>query len=204
MLESEVLHPSTRERLVIAAAELLMRQSYGAVSVDDICRAAVVKKGTFYHHFPSKTELALAAYDFKWAMAQEKLGDCFSKDLSPAARLEKYAEGAYLCHKEFFDREGKIYGCPIASAGHEMGTQDERIRQKTKEIFDAHCAYFEGLLADMPAFFKSSPENRSTRAHELFSYALGVLYQAKVANDPEVIRRDLLPGLKRLLGPAND
>ena len=34
---------------------------YEATSVDDLCRAAGVTKGAFFHHFKSKEELAVAA-----------------------------------------------------------------------------------------------------------------------------------------------
>lgn len=189
----------TRERLVATAAGLLMRHSYGSVSIDDICKASEISKGTFYHHFPSKVELALAAYDCMWDFARSKLDPCFSATLPPLERLEKYAATSYLFHKETFEKEGKIYGCPIASAGHEMGAQDDRIRLKTKEVFERHTAYFEGVVSDLPPYAETSREKANRISCEMFSYALGVLYQAKVLNDPEVLKRDLLPGLKKLL-----
>lgn len=183
----------------MTAAQLLLRQSFGSVSVDDICKAADVKKGTFYHHFPSKVELTLAAYDYMWAEGKKKLDPCFSPSLTAIERFENYAKGAYSCHKQLFDTEGKIYGCPIACAGHEMAAQDERIREKINSFFDGHCTYIESAIRDLPQHAQLTAEERGNLAHEVFSYAMGVLYQAKVANDPEVIRRDLLPGLKRLL-----
>ena len=40
---------------ILACAELLFaRQGYDATGVQDICRAAELSKGAFYHHFPSK------------------------------------------------------------------------------------------------------------------------------------------------------
>lgn len=189
----------TKELLVQAAAGLLMRQSFGAVSVDDIAVAAGVKKGTFYHHFTSKTDLALAAYDCMWEMGRQKLDACFSPTVPAAKRLPLYAESCFNWQKELFEKEGKIYGCPIATAGNEMGAQDERIREKIKEIFDGHCAYFESVLRDLPEFDGVPRQEISQVAREMFSYSMGVLYQAKVANDPAVIKRDLLAGLNRFL-----
>ncbi|HYD19812.1 MAG TPA: TetR/AcrR family transcriptional regulator [Patescibacteria group bacterium] len=189
----------TRDHLVQAAAGLLMRQSFGAVSVDDIAVAAGVKKGTFYHHFSSKTDLALAAYDFMWSQGRAALDACFSPAVPAEKRLPAYAESCFNWQRELYEKEGKIYGCPLATAGSEMGAQDERIRAKLKEIFDGHCAYFESVLRDMPAFDSLGRAETQKRACEMFSYSMGVLYQAKVANDPEVIRRDLLAGLTRFL-----
>ncbi|MDO7843620.1 TetR/AcrR family transcriptional regulator [Sphingomonas immobilis] len=52
---------STRDRILDAATALIWRDGYHAVSVDAICAAAAVQKGSFYHAFASKAELLLAA-----------------------------------------------------------------------------------------------------------------------------------------------
>ncbi len=41
-----------KEKLLQVAFDLIWQQSYGSVSVDDICERAKVKKGSFYHFFP--------------------------------------------------------------------------------------------------------------------------------------------------------
>ena len=45
---------NAKERLLQVAFDLIWQQSYGAVSVDDICQRAKVKKGSFYYFFPLK------------------------------------------------------------------------------------------------------------------------------------------------------
>ena len=50
-----------RTRLLDAAMHVIRAQGYSATSVDDICRAAGLTKGAFFHHFASKEDLALAA-----------------------------------------------------------------------------------------------------------------------------------------------
>jgi AcrR family transcriptional regulator len=50
----------TRARIIGAAVEQFIRFGYEATSVDEICAAANVSKGAFYHHFPSKQALFLA------------------------------------------------------------------------------------------------------------------------------------------------
>lgn len=186
----------------MAAAEMLMQQSYGAVSVEDICKAAEIKKGTFYHHFPSKTDLALAAYDWKWSMFETVLDQCFARDVPPLERLHRYASAAYTYQRHNFESEGKLCGCPHTSAAQEMGTQDDRIRVKIKEIYDRHAAYFEGCLADMSEHAAQTREGRAQIAGEMLSFSSGVMCQAKVMNDPDVIRQQMLTGLYRLAGAA--
>jgi AcrR family transcriptional regulator len=49
----------TRAQILDAAEKSIARQGYSATSVDDICQAAGVTKGGFYHHFSSKQALFL-------------------------------------------------------------------------------------------------------------------------------------------------
>jgi TetR/AcrR family transcriptional regulator, transcriptional repressor for nem operon len=52
---------TSKEKLIRAARNLMLAQGYPITSVDDIIEAAGVSKGSFYHYFDSKEELALTA-----------------------------------------------------------------------------------------------------------------------------------------------
>lgn len=49
-----------RARLIEAARSLVRHKGFAATSVDDLCAAAGVTKGAFFHHFPSKEALGVA------------------------------------------------------------------------------------------------------------------------------------------------
>jgi AcrR family transcriptional regulator len=53
----------TRIRILQAALDCFSADGYAAASVEDICRAAGVSKGAFYHHFESKQALFLTLLD---------------------------------------------------------------------------------------------------------------------------------------------
>ena len=58
--------PATSRSRVLDAALLVIRtKGYAATSVDDLCAAAGVNKGSFFHHFKSKEDMTLAAID-RW------------------------------------------------------------------------------------------------------------------------------------------
>jgi AcrR family transcriptional regulator len=50
----------TRKCILSTAADLFSIHGYDATGVAEICRAAGVSKGAFYHHFPSKHSVFLA------------------------------------------------------------------------------------------------------------------------------------------------
>ena len=49
---------------------MIRARGYSATSVDDLCRAADVTKGGFFHHFKSKEDLAIAAAGHFSTMAE--------------------------------------------------------------------------------------------------------------------------------------
>lgn len=50
---------STRDRILAAATELFLAKGVEDTSVAELCRAAGVSNGSFFHHFPTKDEVAL-------------------------------------------------------------------------------------------------------------------------------------------------
>ena len=50
-----------KRKLLDAALRVIRVQGYAGSSVDDICREAGVTKGSFFHHFKGKDDLAIAA-----------------------------------------------------------------------------------------------------------------------------------------------
>ncbi len=50
-----------RRAILDAALTLVRRQGWADTSVDDLCRAAGVTKGAFFHHFTTKEALGVAA-----------------------------------------------------------------------------------------------------------------------------------------------
>ena len=52
---------SSKTKLLDAALQVIRTKGYTATTVDDICHAAGLTKGSFFHHFKGKEELAVAA-----------------------------------------------------------------------------------------------------------------------------------------------
>lgn len=53
--------PNARSKLLDAALSMIRAKGYSATTVDELCAAAGVTKGAFFHHFKNKDELGVAA-----------------------------------------------------------------------------------------------------------------------------------------------
>src|SRR3954471_19130247 len=89
------------ERLMDAALDLIWEESYGAVTIDDICKRADVKKGSFYYFFSSKSELAVAALERMWSeKSKPRMDAIFSASVEPLARVTSYLNHLYETQAE--------------------------------------------------------------------------------------------------------
>jgi TetR/AcrR family transcriptional repressor of nem operon len=185
-------------RLLRTAMDLIWESSYGAVSVDDICRKAGVKKGSFYHFFPSKAELTVAAIEADWNAKQPELDAIFSPQTPPLTRLERFCENSLQCQQQKFAAHGKIWGCPMITLGAELSTQEEAIRAKAAEIVRRYVRYLESAIRDAQEEGFIAPGNAREAAERVFSLFHGSLLQAKILNELNPLR-DLNANILRLL-----
>ena len=84
---------SSRTRLLDAALRVFRERGYTATTVEDLCRAAGVTKGSFFHHFESKEALALAAIEH-WNMLTGALFEAapYRQVEDPRERLLAYLD----------------------------------------------------------------------------------------------------------------
>ncbi len=64
----------TKKRIVLKATQLFVQKGYAAVTMNEVCAASNVSKGSLYHHFPSKDELFLYVVEedtAQWLQAWE-------------------------------------------------------------------------------------------------------------------------------------
>jgi TetR/AcrR family transcriptional repressor of nem operon len=193
----------TKQILIDTASDLIWKNSYGAVSVDDICKAANVKKGSFYHFFPSKVDLAIAALEEFYQSKKEAYDRIFSPQTPPVARFEQMADFVVKLQEEAAAKHGRVCGCPHASLGSEMAGQEEAIRQKLDDITKRSEKYYESAIRDLIAE-GSLPADTDvkTKAQEIFTYLLGQLMFARIQNDINVLKLNFKSGLLKTLGVA--
>jgi TetR/AcrR family transcriptional repressor of nem operon len=175
-----------RERLIAATVDLLRAESYGAASVDAICDRAGVRKGSFYHFFKSKDELVITALDAEWQSRKPSLDALFSPTLPPLARLRSYFADVYQRQLRMRAEHGRIVGCFWCKIGYELD-QNSEIGRKVHDILALYTKYYESALRDARAEGLRI-DDVPGKARALFAFMEGVLSQARISDDPKLVR----------------
>jgi TetR/AcrR family transcriptional regulator, transcriptional repressor for nem operon len=189
----------TKQKLFNTAVELIWENSYGSISVDDICSRAGVNKGSFYYAFKSKSDLAVAAFENHWNKKRPVLDEIFSSQVPPLERIKNYCDRVVQDQLEKYQQAGKVCGCPFCSIGSELSTQDEPIRKKAHELSERSMKYLASTLREAIAEGAVEARDPMELAREVFCYISGLLMQAKIENNPEILKC-LQKGVFRILG----
>jgi TetR/AcrR family transcriptional regulator, transcriptional repressor for nem operon len=188
-----------KQRLMDAVQELIWHGSYGSTTIDQICEKAGVKKGSFYYFFESKCDLAAAALDSMWAQRKPEMDAIFSPTLPPLERLRKFCEDGYQKQVELKAHCGSVLGCPLFTLGAEVCNQDQKLHKKIKEVLTQYHTYIESAIRDAHTQGLIDAPDAASKARMVFAYGEGLLTQARIVNDLEVLR-EMHDGIMGILG----
>ena len=194
----------TKEKLLSTAIELIWANSYNAVSVDDICKKAGVKKGSFYHFFPSKAHLALETMQGCLEQTIERYNDIFSAARPPLERLTLMIEHVLDQQREVYEELGHVCGCPFATLGSELAAQDPEIGATINEACAKKSVFYKSALQDLIRDGLIDPQTDvDLKADEIFAFIVGQLIMARIKNDLNFLEDNLQQGLFNLIGVKN-
>ena len=167
----------THNRLLMAAVEEFAQHGYEAASVSQICRAAGVSKGAFYHHFPSKQALFLELLENWLALIDSQLlavrsgSDTVPDSLAAMSGMmgDVYkTAGGYL---------------PIFLEFWTQARHDPAVWETVIEPYRRYQAYFAGMIQGGidEGSLKSTDPQKTARV--MVALAVGLLLQGLL--DPE-------------------
>jgi TetR/AcrR family transcriptional repressor of nem operon len=193
-----------RERIVRGAARLFLTRSYDGVSVDELCAAADVRKGSFYYYFSSKPELAAAVIDFHIdaliaRMAEVRAG-------TPIERLHGLADVTGEIQTRYQERFGRIVGCPFGNLAAELSTIDDLVRSRIAAAFQRWEDQIAIVCREVDAVGGLRPGLDPDRlAHTLLAQIQGQILLAKATNgtaaDISAALHDLIDSSTREVAP---
>lgn len=138
----------SRDRLLRRGMELLTERGFAALSVDTVTRDTGVPKGSFYHHFASKTAFVgavLEAYDaFLSGLLARFLDD---RALPPLDRLDAYV--AQAC--QGLARFGFTRGCLVGNLGQDVNDLPDDLRQRLEGCLEGWEAQVARCLEEARA-----------------------------------------------------
>lgn len=175
---------NAKDKLLGAALALIRTKGYSATTVDELCAAAGVTKGAFFHHFRSKEDLGVAAADH-WS---EMTGALFAEAPyhQPADRLDRILA--------YFDFRKALLQGGVPDFTCLVGTMVQEAYQTAPAIRDA-CArsitgHAETLEADIEAAMRQRnlPPGWTAKSLALHTQAViqGAFILAKATGGAEI------------------
>jgi TetR/AcrR family transcriptional repressor of nem operon len=141
---TETRHES-KTRLLDAALRVIRTKGYTATRIEDVCEAAELTKGSFFHHFKSKEELALEAAAY-WDAVTGGLFVAASYHGLPTAldRLLAYVE----FRKAILQGELPDFTCLVGTMVQEVYGTQPAIREACERSISGHAATLEADIAE--------------------------------------------------------
>ena len=189
---------NTKRKLIDAAHALIWANSYAQVSVDDICRKAGVQKGSFYHFFPTKSDLAAAALEDKWEAGCGTFDAIFTDIEDPRDQLRAVCREILKKQQESLATTGTVCGCPYATLASELGGTHETLRTLSEQMSEGFRDYYEQLLKNAAKKSLISTTGIKRTARELHVYTLGAMLEARLSNNLKAVGNDMYVALLRL------
>lgn len=186
--------PDARAKLLDAALGLIRAQGYAATTVDDLCKAAGVTKGAFFHHFKSKDALAVAAAQY-WSEATGALFAAapYHQHADPLERVLAYIDFRI----ELIAGAVPDFTCFAGTLVQEAYGANDDIRAACDASISNHAAT---LTADIEAARKKRGVKGAWTSESLALHTQAVLQGAfilaKCKGGPE-IAREMAAHLKR-------
>ena len=170
------METTTRDKLIYATFEEIFSHGYQGASLSTILSTAGVHKGSMYHFFANKKEMALAAIE-------ETILNKFTERYTYIYTHEKnYLEEFYARLRDTSTRDFDR-GCPIANVVQEMSNIDEDFNILMKSIYATFRANIKAILDKAIEAGEMKPCNTTKLALFITSTLEGAILGAKASGN---------------------
>ncbi len=196
MATSRAAHHESKSKLLDAALHVIRAKGYTATRVEDICEAAGLTKGSFFHHFSSKEDLALAAVEHWDTITGNLFADASYKSAGgPLERLLAYVD----FRKSLLRGQPCEFTCFAGTIVQEVYATHPAIRHACEQSISSHAATLEADIAE--AMHQHGFHGEWTpRSLALYTQAViqGAFILAKAKEGP-VVAAEVLDHLRRYI-----
>jgi TetR/AcrR family transcriptional repressor of nem operon len=179
----------SKTKLLGAALSMIRAKGYAATTVDDICHTAGLTKGSFFHHFKSKDDLALSAAAY-WGELTEGFfaAAAYHNSPDPLERLLGYVD----FRAEILQGELADYTCLLGTLVQETYATHPDIRAACDKGMSTHIALITSdVEAAKQRYAPDAPWSAASVGYFIQSVLQGAFIFAKAKQGPEIVREDL-------------
>ena len=165
---------STKDRLLETAQRLMLAKGFTATSVEEICTASKLTKGSFLHYFDSKETLGKELLARFCQSMAERMGQAVSpKVTDPLARVYAYVDFAITMSKECRDSSA----CLLGTFAQELSDTNPAMRSQCATAFER---WGDALKRDLDAAKAKYAPRRAMDTASLANLFISVLEGAKI------------------------
>lgn len=172
-----------RTKLLDAMRVLTLEKGFPATTVDEVCEQAQVSKGSFYHHFATKDEMAHAALDSYFdELVTALTNGPHQQSTDPVVRLQDFlGHAAIVCSGPLLTN-----GCMLGSFALDLSESHPDVRVKLADQFDVLAEFVGGLLTEAAeARGIDLPIEKLSR--QFLAVIEGSIVLAKAHGDPSIL-----------------
>lgn len=190
------MKPSAKDKILSAALGVIRSKGYSATTVDDLCDAAGVTKGAFFHHFDSKEALGVAAAQYWSTITGQLFAQApYHQKKDPLERVLAYID----FRRDLIRGQIPEFTCLVGTMVQEAYDTNPAIRAACKESIFGHA---DTLVADIAAAKKLYAPNAPWKPASLALHTQAVLQGAFIlakASEDESVTLDSIAHLRRYI-----
>ncbi len=178
---------STKSALLHEASRMLLEKGLNGFSLQELASKLDIKKASLFHHYPSKTALAIELYRYyqsaflSWSKENE--------NLSPEKQILAYGEKltTWICEKQRV--------CPIGAMSLEWHLVPKELQVEIKKLHELHKEWLTSLFKEI----KKDSGMKITVNEAVFTtmgLLQGSIQLARIVEDPAIVAKNLKTFLK--------
>ena len=186
----------SKTRLLDATLQVVRTKGYAATTIEDVCQTADLTKGSFFHHFKSKEDLAVAAANH-WTATTSGFFEAAPYHLhaDPLERVLGYVD----FRKTILKGELAQFTCFVGTMVQEVYGTNPAIREACDSSISGHAAIIQADIAEAMAKYAIKAD-WTAESLALYTQATiqGAFILAKAKGSPQVAA-DCIDHLRRYI-----
>ncbi len=178
----------TKDRLLDAAQALMLTKGFAATTVDEICAAAKLTKGSFFHYFDSKDQLGKKLLERFCATMRQLHAACGDTESDPLKRVYAYLDNVMAMAQD----PANSQGCLLGLFSQELCETNPKIQEACEQGF---CEWSKALAHELAKAKARYAPKASIHPNELAEYIIAVvegsMILSKAQKDRSVIQQNL-------------